>query len=93
MDAEGAKVLRQRIVQHQHWLQAAAVRDGRQPPRDPDAADLVHCTGQLRRYEPSGGRPYEKRLVDDLWIAHSASELLSLVRPGARRDDASPNAA
>ena len=69
MDAEGAQVLRERIEQHQHWRLAAAVRDGRQPARDPDAADLVHCAGPLRRYEPRGGTAFEKLLVDDLWVA------------------------
>jgi hypothetical protein len=69
MDAEGAQVLKLRIEQHQHWRLAAGVRDGRQPARDPDALDLVDCTGPVRRYEPTGGKAYEKLLVDDLWVA------------------------
>jgi len=79
MDAEGALVLRDRIERHQHWLQADAVRDGRQPARDPDSADLVQCAGALRRYESSLGWPYEKRLVNGLWVAHGAGNARSLV--------------
>jgi hypothetical protein len=93
VDAEGARVLRHRIEQHQHWLEAAAVRDGRQPARDPDAADLVHYAGTVRRYEPSGGTPYEKRLVNGLWIAQTVSEVRGLVSAGGWLDDPSPSAA
>jgi hypothetical protein len=59
--------LQRRIEQQQHWRQADAVRDGREPASDPDAADLVEWGGELRRYEASGGRMFVKRLVDGVW--------------------------
>jgi hypothetical protein len=83
MDAEGAQVLRHRIEQHQNWLQADGVRDGRQPARDPDSVDLVQCAGTLRRYESSLGWPYEKRLVNGLWVAHGAGVVSVAASPTA----------
>jgi hypothetical protein len=74
MDVLGAQLLRRTIEQQQHWRQAAAVVDGRQPIRDPDQAHLVEFAGPVRRYRASNGESFEKRLDDDglwLWAATS----------------------
>jgi hypothetical protein len=67
VDAEGAQHLRRAIEQHQHWQRAAAVRDGRQAPRDPDVSELVEFTDAFRRYRSRDGRVFEKRLLDGCW--------------------------
>ena len=41
MDANRAQAVRERIAAHEHWSQAEAVRDRRQPASDPDADQLV----------------------------------------------------
>ena len=61
----GARVLTARIEQHQQWREAAAVREGRQPAADPDAAALVAVVDGVRRYTDG----LEKRLVDGAWVA------------------------
>jgi hypothetical protein len=63
VDANGARALKARIDQHQHWREADAVRDGRQPATDPDASDLVALDVGVRRYRDG----LEKRLVDGGW--------------------------
>ncbi len=69
MDVLGAQLLRRTIEQQQHWCQAAAVVDGRQPIRDPDQAHLIEFGGPVRRYRASDGESFEKRLDDDgLWL-------------------------
>jgi hypothetical protein len=68
MDAVGAQHLQRAIAQQRHWRQAAAVREGRQPFRDPDVSHLVEFAGVLRRYRSHDGRVYEKRLRDGVWI-------------------------
>ena len=50
MDAAGAGELQRRIEEHQHWLQAEAVRDGRQPAADPDAQELEEIRDGIRLY-------------------------------------------
>ena len=50
MDAAGAGELQRRIEEHQHWRQAEAVRDGRQPAADPDAQELEEIGDGLRLY-------------------------------------------
>jgi hypothetical protein len=68
MDAVGAQHLRRAIEQQRHWRRAAAVRDGRQPLRDPDASNLVDFAGSVRRYRSRDGYVFEKRLRDDAWV-------------------------
>lgn len=56
------------IEQQEHWNRAAAVRDGRQSRRDPNAAQLIELGGAVRRYRGSDGRVFEKRLRDGIWL-------------------------
>ncbi len=79
MDAAGAGELQKRIEEHQHWRQAEAVRDGRQPAADPDAQELEEIGDGLRLYgweqqraPVDGGAAIVslrlvKRLVDGHW--------------------------
>ena len=79
MDAAGAGELQKRIEEHQHWRQAEAVRDGRQPAADPDAQELEEIGDGLRLYgweqqraRVAGGAAIVslrlvKRLVDGHW--------------------------
>jgi hypothetical protein len=79
MDSNGAKELQRRIEQQQHWRQAQAVRDGRQPASDPDAAALTQLADGIRVYQselvtklkPGGAalvlETLVKRLVDGWW--------------------------
>jgi hypothetical protein len=68
MDRVGAEHLRRAIDQHQNWCRAEAVRDGRQPSRDPDGPQLVEFEDDLRRYRSSDGSVFEKRLRDNFWV-------------------------
>jgi hypothetical protein len=79
MDAAGAGELRKRIQEHQHWRQAEAVREGRQPASDPDAQELEEIRDGIRFYgweqhpAPGDGGAVMvslrvvKRLVDGHW--------------------------
>jgi len=79
MDANGAKELQKRLEGHEHWCQAEAVRDGRQPAADPDVGDLVEIGDRIRYYGHDhfrtkiDGRPalvtarMTKTLVDGSW--------------------------
>ena len=78
MDAAGAGELQRRIEEHQHWRQAEAVRDGRQPASDPDAQELeeirdgIRFYGRERRATGDGAATIVsvrvvKRLVDGHW--------------------------
>ena len=71
MDAAGAAKLRWRIEQQQHWRQAKAVLDGRQPSVDPDMEELVSVGEGIRVYaerDTSEGRlRLCKRLTDGVW--------------------------
>jgi hypothetical protein len=79
MDATGAEKLRRRIEGHQHWVTAPAVREGRQPAADPEAAELEEILDGVRLYgrevahERVDGRivpvsrRMAKRLVDGAW--------------------------
>ena len=64
MDSNSAKALQRRIEQQQHWRQAEAVRDGRQPATDPDAAALIQIADGIRVYQselvtnPMRGGPF-----------------------------------
>jgi hypothetical protein len=68
MDVLGAQFLQRTIEQQQHWRQADAVVDGRQPVRDPDQAQLIDFAGPVRRYRASDGGWFEKRLDDGFWL-------------------------
>jgi hypothetical protein len=70
MDIAGARALRLRIEQQQHWCQAAAVRVGRQPAGDPDACWLREFGDGLRSYVVDGGW-FRKRLVDGAWLTEA----------------------
>ena len=50
MDAAGAEELRKRLEEQAHWAQAEAVKDGRQPASDPDAAELEEIRDGIRYY-------------------------------------------
>ena len=71
MDAAGARELRWRIEQQQHWRQAEAVVDGRQPTVDPDMNELVSLGDGIRvyseRFTSEGRFRLCKRLVGGLW--------------------------
>ena len=79
MDVTGAEKLRRRIQGHQHWTTAPAVREGRQPPADPEAAELEEIVDGVRFYGREVGRELvegravsvtrrkAKRLVDGAW--------------------------
>jgi hypothetical protein len=71
VDAAGAECLRWNIEQQQHWRQAAAVLDGRQPPTDPDLAELETIDPGIRLYTSRVTRGglvrICKRLVDGVW--------------------------
>ena len=71
MDAAGAENLRWRIEQQQHWRQAEAVLEGRQPPTDPDLEQLETLDDGIRLYTSrlSHGEIVRvcKRLVDGVW--------------------------
>ncbi len=68
MDVSGAQHLLRAIEQQQHWCQASAVREGRQPTRDPDLPHLVDFAGALRQYRFGDGHVFEKRLRDGCWV-------------------------
>jgi hypothetical protein len=72
MDVSGAEALRLRIEQQRHWRQAAAVRNGDQPPVDPDSHALRELRGGERLYgaEPGG---FVKRLVGGAWARIEAA--------------------
>jgi hypothetical protein len=71
VDAAGAVRLRWRIEQQQHWRQAQAVIDGRQPAIDPDSDDLQSVGDGIRlysaRFTRDGTLRLCKRLVDGVW--------------------------
>jgi hypothetical protein len=67
VDARGAEHLVRAIRQQQHWRLAPAVRDGRQPHRDPHVSQLVEFADAVRRYLSPDGVPFEKRLSGDVW--------------------------
>jgi hypothetical protein len=50
MDATGAEVLRQRLIQQEQWREASSVRFGRQPPVDPDRHALEGIGPGIRYY-------------------------------------------
>jgi hypothetical protein len=78
----GAAELHLCIAGQAHWAQAEAVRDGRQPRRDPDGDRLVEFGEGLRLYRPepvaatgnAARRQLHKRLVEGWW--HSAVVML-----------------
>ena len=81
MDAAGAAGLRWRIEQQQHWRQAEAVLDGRQPAIDPDSEDLA-CVGDgiriySERFTADGRLRICKRLVDGVWEHGTFNESLA----------------
>ena len=71
MDAAGAASLRRRLEEQEHWRQADAVRDGRQPRVDPDKDELVSLGDGIRVYSllrtRGPARRWCKRLVEGLW--------------------------
>jgi hypothetical protein len=86
MDANGARHLANRIAQQEHWAQAQAVRDGRQPPSDPDGDQLAELGDGYRVYEAAetteiipghvttARRRFRKTLVDGHWAATPADD-------------------
>jgi hypothetical protein len=67
MDAAGAEEVRRRIEGHEHWRQAEAVRDGRQPPSDPDAHELEEIRDGVRYYRAADNHRMIKKLVAGAW--------------------------
>ena len=62
--------LQLRLEQQRHWQLAGSVRDGRQPPVDPDAHRLIELCGPERIYRGIDGR-FVKRLVGGAWRIES----------------------
>jgi hypothetical protein len=81
VDAAGAETFRQRLEQQKHWVEADAVRDGRQPRMDPDVYSLEELRDGLRIYSArrEGGEPWCKRLVDGVWENGTLAEQASYV--------------
>jgi len=76
MDPNGARYLKARIAQQQHWRLAEAVRNGSQAAADPDAGRLEEIGDGYRLYTreashgSNGGRivhRLRKTLVDGRW--------------------------
>ena len=69
MDAAGAAALRRRLEEQQHWREAQAVRDGRQPCVDPDRAELIELGDGYRLYSfiGAGRRIVRKSLAGEFW--------------------------
>ena len=76
MDTKGARHLRDRIAQHQHWCAAAAVQAGEQPATDPDMDRLEEIGDGYRLYAAEVTRGADgalirqrlrKTLVDGRW--------------------------
>ena len=79
MDTNGARHLQKRLEAHEHWRQADALLDGRQPSTDPDVLDLEEIGDGVRMYARDlvrtsvEGRPAHvatrmtKTLVDGCW--------------------------
>lgn len=79
MDANGARQLQKRLEAHEHWCQAEAVADGRQPASDPDVRELEEIGDGVRHYGRDvvrtkvDGRPAQvatrmtKTIVDGAW--------------------------
>ena len=63
MDANGARQLQKRLEAHEHWCQAEAVRDGRQPSTDPDVLEFIEIRDGVRHYREG----LTKTLVDGAW--------------------------
>jgi hypothetical protein len=92
--ADGARLLAERIAQHQHWRQAEAVRARRQPAVDPDADALEEMYDGVRVYGRETQRTtvngqiavvahrLVKRLVQGYWEASLEPER---VDPSERR--------
>src|SRR5690348_14289050 len=80
VDAAGAAKLRWRIEQQQHWRQAQAVLDGRQPSVDPDMEELVSVGDGIRIYSErktsEGQLRLCKRLVEGVWETSTFDEEL-----------------
>ena len=87
MDAAGAESLRKRLEQQQNWRQAQAVRDGRQPPVDPDLESFEELRDGVRLYSPrydASAHRVCKRLVDGMWIAEMVEMTPEAVPPFER---------
>jgi hypothetical protein len=86
VDAAGAASLRWRIEQQQHWRQAEAVLNGRQPTVDPDMDDLVSLGDGIRvyseRFTSDGRMRLCKRLVNGIWEHGTIAESFDPKVPG-----------
>lgn len=86
MDAHGARELRKRLKDQEHWRQAPAVLAGDQPATDPDLSELEELGEGVRYYAREeqrttvDGRPalvtyrLTKTLVDGSWETSLARE-------------------
>src|SRR5881392_1608485 len=92
MDAAGAGELQKRIEEHQHWRQAEAVRDGRQPAADPDAQELEEIRDGIRFYGREQRAMVSFRVVKRLVDGHWERDVVPDDRPGgaSRNGLASP---
>lgn len=89
MDAGGAEALRWQLEQQANWREAEAVREGRQPPVDPDRDHLVGIQDGMRLYAPRAVRGEVvrlcKRLIDGVWMNGMLTE------PGPKPDARTPS--
>jgi hypothetical protein len=81
MDTKGARHLADRIAQQQHWALADSVRDGRQPPADPDGDRLEEIGDGYRLYGVekaigANGRPTLQRLRKTLVAGRWETEVV-----------------
>ena len=94
MDTNGARHLQKRLRAHEHWCQAEAVADGRQPSSDPDVRELEEIGDGVRLYgcdvvrTSVDGRPAQvatrmtKTLVDGAWETSHVQEAVEYVDEG-----------
>ena len=75
MDSRGASALVIRLEQQRSWESAWSVREGKQPPIDPDQHMLVELRVAERVYR-DGSSTFIKRLDGGTWITEAAHDAI-----------------